>query len=184
MYSRCLKFISIAACVAFTLVACKREERRFNEPPSASQTVDSVALSDIQPGTMTARITTHGPYEDNAFAVSEGKRLFAWFNCVGCHSHGGGGMGPPLMDDQWIYGGEPANVFATIIEGRPNGMPSFRGRIPTQQMWQLVAYVRSMSGQLAKDVAPGRSDNMMMKPSEQSMPQAEPKHSSPQPPAN
>ena len=25
-------------------------------------------------------------------------------------------------------------------------MPSFRGRIPDAQVWQLVAYVRSMSG--------------------------------------
>ena len=55
-------------------------------------------------------------------------------------------MGPPLMDDEWIYGSEPENIFATIVEGRPNGMPSFRGRIPDYQVWQLVAYVRSMSG--------------------------------------
>ena len=88
----------------------------------------------------------------------------------------------PLMDDQWIYGDSPDNIFATIVEGRPNGMPAFGGRIPTQQVWQLAAYVRSMSGQLRKDVAPGRSDNMMMKPSEQSMPPEEPKDSSTQPP--
>ena len=64
-------------------------------------------------------------YEENAFALSEGKRLYSAFNCVGCHAHGGGGMGPALIDDKWIYGHEPGQIFATIVEGRPNGMPSF-----------------------------------------------------------
>jgi cytochrome c oxidase cbb3-type subunit III len=69
-------------------------------------------------------------------------------------------MGPPLMDDAWRYGSEPQSIFATIMEGRPNGMPSFRGRITDDQAWQLVAYVRSMSGHVAKDVAPGRNDGL------------------------
>jgi hypothetical protein len=64
-------------------------------------------------------------------------------------------MGPPLMDDQWIYGSAPANVVATILEGRPNGMPAFRGKIPDHQAMQIAAYVRSMSGLLAKDVQGG-----------------------------
>jgi cytochrome c oxidase cbb3-type subunit 3 len=64
------------------------------------------------------------------------------------------------MDAQWIYGSEPQNIYTTIVEGRPNGMPSFRGKIPDQQVWEIVAYVRSLSGQLPKDVAPGRDDHM------------------------
>jgi cytochrome c oxidase cbb3-type subunit 3 len=51
-------------------------------------------------------------------------------------------------------------VAASILQGRPNGMPAFAGRIPEDQVWQLVAYVRSMSGQLQTDVAPGRSDSL------------------------
>jgi cytochrome c oxidase cbb3-type subunit 3 len=39
-------------------------------------------------------------------------------------------------------------------------MPSFRGRIPEAQVWQIVAYVRSMSGQLDRATAPGRTDSM------------------------
>ena len=58
---------------------------------------------------------------------------------------------------------DPANIVATILEGRPNGMPSFRGKIPEQQVWELAAYIRSMSGLLAKDVAPGRTDHMAVK---------------------
>jgi len=106
--------------------------------------------------------------------VSEGKRLFSQYNCSGCHANGGGGIGPPLMDQGWIYGSEPANIFATIMQGRPNGMPSFRNRIPEYQGWEIVAYVRSLSGQLPSDVAPARGDDAYFKPSEQSMPNQKP----------
>ena len=90
----------------------------------------------------------------------KGEKLYNAYNCVRLPFHGGGGIGPPLMDNTWIYGSEPQNIYATIVEGRPNGMPSFRGKIPDQQVWEIVAYVRSLSGQLPKDVAPGRSDEM------------------------
>ena len=71
------------------------------------------------------------------------------------------------MDALWIYGDKPENIYATITEGRPNGMPAFRHKIPDSQLWQIVAYVRSMSGQLRKDVAPARSDDMSSRRSEQ-----------------
>jgi cytochrome c oxidase cbb3-type subunit 3 len=71
------------------------------------------------------------------------------------------------MDAKWAYGSEPDQVFATIVEGRPNGMPSFRGKIPDYQVWQLVAYVRSLSGQVPRDAAPGRDDDLNAKKPEQ-----------------
>jgi cytochrome c oxidase cbb3-type subunit III len=84
-------------------------------------------------------------FYDNAEAVVTGKRLFGQYNCSGCHSNGGGGMGPPLMDDEWIYGGRLEQIHQTLVEGRPNGMPAWGGKIPDEQLWQLAAYVRSMS---------------------------------------
>ena len=77
--------------------------------------------------------------------IEAGKQLFQAMNCVGCHFNGGGGMGPPLMDSVWIYGGSMENIASSIAEGRPNGMPTFRGFIPNEQIWQLAAYVRSLS---------------------------------------
>jgi cytochrome c oxidase cbb3-type subunit 3 len=116
-------------------------------------------------------------YEENAYALSEGQHLYNYFNCVGCHAHGGGGMGPALMDDQWIYGHNPEQIFATIVEGRPNGMPAFRGRIPDYQVWEIAAYVRSLSGLVGKDAAPGRTDHMKGKPPENSKEPEQPKNS-------
>jgi cytochrome c oxidase cbb3-type subunit III len=85
-------------------------------------------------------------YENSAYQATQGKKLFAWFNCTGCHTNGGGGSGPALMDDEWLYGSRIENIVASIAEGRPNGMPSFRGKIPDEQIWQLAAYVRSLAG--------------------------------------
>ena len=53
-------------------------------------------------------------------------------------------------------------------------MPSFRNRIPEFQIWEIAAYVRSLSGLLSKDVAPARSDQLYVKPPEQSMPKQTP----------
>jgi cytochrome c oxidase cbb3-type subunit III len=120
-------------------------------------------MSELQTGSAAPVSAVKHPYEGNAYAISEGKRLYTWFNCVGCHFRGGGGIGPPLMDHEWIYGSEPENIFASIVEGRPNGMPSFGGKIPADQVWQLVAYVRSLSGLVPKAAVPVRSDHMNAK---------------------
>jgi len=100
-----------------------------------------------------------GPaFEGNAYHIAQGQRLYGWMNCGGCHSNGGGGMGPPLMDDEWRYGGTMDEIAATILDGRPNGMPSFRGRITEDQAWQLAAFVRTLSSQTRHDMRPSRAD--------------------------
>jgi cytochrome c oxidase cbb3-type subunit 3 len=105
-----------------------------------------------------------GDYSTSAYQIGEGQRLFAWMNCAGCHGpHGGGGMGPSLMDAKWRYGSGMADIVRTIDEGRPNGMPSFHDRLTGQQMWQLAAYVRSLSGLAPKDVLGGRGEQMSSK---------------------
>jgi cytochrome c oxidase cbb3-type subunit III len=152
--------------LGLALASCEREQRNFRAAPPTAAKVNTVSLSELQPGA--PKKPEKSPYDASAFAVAEGKRLYEWFNCVGCHFHGGGGIGPALMDDQWIYGSDPANIFASIVEGRPNGMPSFRGKIPDAQVWQLVAYVRSLSGLVPQDATAARSDHMNAQPSEPS----------------
>jgi cytochrome c oxidase cbb3-type subunit 3 len=165
-------------CLALVATAlangCEREQRDFQARPPESPAVRAVTLSELKAGPATPAPASPVAHDDNAYDVSEGKRLFTWYNCEGCHAKGGGGIGPPLMDATWIYGAEPANIFATIVQGRPNGMPSFRGRIPENQVWQLAAYVRSMSGLLRKDVSPSRDDHIRAKKSEQSQDEQSP----------
>jgi cytochrome c oxidase cbb3-type subunit 3 len=84
-------------------------------------------------------------YTNDPEQIALGRQMYVAFNCVGCHFNGGGGMGPPLMDDQWIYGGSVENIAASIIQGRPNGMPSFRAIVIGDSVWPLAAYVHSLS---------------------------------------
>jgi cytochrome c oxidase cbb3-type subunit 3 len=110
--------IGVSLFTAFLASACRREERRFREVAPSTTATSVASAVNLQPGPTYTVTQTHGPYEYNAYAISEGKTLFNQFNCSGCHSNGGGGMGPPLMDDKWIYGSDPASVFASIMEGR------------------------------------------------------------------
>ena len=160
-----MKALLACAAALALLAACDREARKLQQP-AAPLDVKVQRSHGLVPGPTDAplphaRPASAPPYDpDNAYAVAQGKRLFRWFNCNGCHAYGGGGMGPPLIDAEWRYGGEPAQIAETILRGRPNGMPSFAGRIPEDQVWQLVAYVRSMSGNLRSDVLPGRGDTL------------------------
>lgn len=177
--NRAISLAALALATVSAMSACDREQRRFRESPPAATPSGVVRHGSLQPGS--PRDTTSqvsNPYENNAYAISEGQRLFGWYNCSGCHSNGGGGMGPPLMDDKWIYGSKPENIYQTIVEGRPNGMPSFAGKIPSQQVWEIVSYVRSLSGLTPSAAVSSRADQMMMYPGSQMVRRSEtPKHS-------
>lgn len=156
---------ALLAIVATLAVAagCEREMRRFEKPKVTplAQAERQGGVQPGQPGPGIETVETSATYDErNAYEISQGKRLFRWYNCNGCHGSGGGGMGPPLMDGAWRYGHEPAQIFTTIMQGRANGMPAFRGRIPEEHAWQLVAYVRSMSGLVPNPSMPGRADTL------------------------
>lgn len=152
---------AVIGAIVIALASCRREARLFRDSPPSVIGVSSTTLSDLQPGMKSADLDVTTKYEGNAYAISEGKKLYESFNCVGCHAHGGGAMGPPLMDDEWIYGSDPENIYSTIVQGRPNGMPAWGGRIPSDRIWWIVAYVRSMSGLTPKNARTGRDDDMM-----------------------
>jgi len=86
------------------------------------------------------------PYEGNAQRADEGSKLFVAYNCLDCHgADGSGAMGPSFQDGRWHFGGSPAEVFESIYQGRPDGMPAWGGRISNDQIWMLTAYVRSLA---------------------------------------
>ena len=69
-------------------------------------------------------------------------------------------MGVALMDDKWRYGGRIDQIAASIVEGRPNGMPAWRGRLTVQQVWQLAAFVRTLSGHENMDAVSARAPSV------------------------
>ena len=164
----------IALLAVSMMTACEREKREFHQ---SGVVPDTTPVTELYPGGGASFMPERSKYEENAYALSQGKMLFSAYNCSGCHANGGGGMGPALMDDQWIYGYEPDQIYKTILEGRPNGMPTFRGKIPDEQIGEIAAYVRSLSGQAPKAAASGRDDHMSGKPAESSTEKRSPKMS-------
>ncbi len=174
MYSHCRerRVIGMLAALLLALGGCESEQRQFRAQTWVPATAPQVSVLRAGPGGWPASSppdqvaappprSTDRPFQDNRWAVGEGKRLYSWFNCAGCHSPGGGGgMGPPFIDADWRYGNAPHEVFASIVEGRPNGMPSFRDRMPAADTWKLVAYVRTLGALTPKDVWPARADEM------------------------
>jgi cytochrome c oxidase cbb3-type subunit 3 len=172
---RALAMVLAAALAAALISACERERREYRQLPATAAPADSVHLTDLVPGEPKAETPARSPYQDNAYGMGEGKRLYSAYNCNGCHAMGGGGIGPALMDDQWIYGSSPEEIFSSIVQGRPDGMPAYGGRVPSQQVWQLVAYVQSLSGQVPHDAAPGRDDGLSAKKAEERTDREQPK---------
>jgi len=158
--------------LALLAAACHREQRTIQPSAQESARPMPVRVSGLQPGPKQLGATTalNNPYEGNAYAISQGQQLFDKYNCSGCHFHGGGGIGPALMDEEWIYGSSPAQIYTSIAEGRPNGMPSWGGHIPEYQIWQLVTYVRSVGGFEGRVATASRSEGMQAKKAEEPAP--------------
>ena len=76
-----------------------------------------------------------------------GMRMFG-NNCAQCHgSDAKGAYGfPNLTDDDWIYGGTPEAIKATLINGRQAAMPAWGAILGDQGITETTAYVMSLSG--------------------------------------
>lgn len=144
--SSCTKGIDTAEAREPEIV--RRAAQQVQQPTTNSQQPGFIQHPEnIQPG-----ISAHGgfaqltnPFKGNAGKVKEGADLFVSYNCMDCHgADGSGAMGPSLADNRWHFGGSDGEVFQSIYEGRPEGMPAWGGRIPDDQIWRLVAYVQSL----------------------------------------
>jgi cytochrome c oxidase cbb3-type subunit 3 len=144
--------ISVVVLSTLALGGCKRHAKK----PFAAHVTQAEELRDTalrvrpgpgKPGPEAFRgraMPIANPYEGDARAIQEGRRMYRWMNCKGCHGEGGGGIGPTLWDDQWRYGGRGIDIAQSILYGRPDGMPAFAGHIPEDQVWRIVAYVQSL----------------------------------------
>ena len=95
------------------------------------------------------------PYAQDRTAMGEGRQLLVRFNCSGCHGgRAGGGMGPSLRDVDWLYGDRDDQLYSSIAEGRGHGMPSWQPRMTPDQIWKLIAYIRSLRTSNEPDAPP------------------------------
>jgi cytochrome c oxidase cbb3-type subunit III len=79
--------------------------------------------------------------QENVYQVSQGGRYFGWYGCGGCH-----GSDAPASRDlasgRWRHGGAFDQVYRSITIG--HGALRYGERVPTQQLWQITAYVRDL----------------------------------------
>jgi cytochrome c oxidase cbb3-type subunit 3 len=157
---------AVAVLCAFVVFsACSREVgARADTANATSTSQEQPAVSQLYVAGDSLRLIAHdeilpvgfpasakpllikNPYEGDKAAISTGGKLFVAYNCLDCHgADGSGAMGPSFQDGRWHFGGAPGEVFESIYQGRPDGMPAWGGRISNDQIWMLTAYVRSLS---------------------------------------
>lgn len=131
--------------LGFAGAALSETAPQTDKGPSPSQLID-VPVTKIFPGDVDLTPKVKSPVADDAAAAERGRKYFANFNCIGCHAdNGGGGMGPALSNRSFIYGDSAENIYLTIAQGRPNGMPAWGALLPSNVIWDLAAYVQSIS---------------------------------------
>ena len=90
----------------------------------------------------------------DAEARAIGQRLFLNY-CAQCHgSDAGGGIGfPSLRDKDWLYGGEPETIKASIMEGRNGVMPALGSVVGGREgALQVANYVLSLGGRAHDEI--------------------------------
>lgn len=80
-------------------------------------------------------------------AMKMASRIFK-NNCAVCHGNDGGGyLGfPNLTDKDWLWGGTPAAIKQTLINGRQAAMPAWQGILGEKGIAEVTEYVLSLSG--------------------------------------
>lgn len=129
--------------------ACDRGEEALDPhavpSPSVLAAIPLGAVAGAAENDLRTRV--HNPLEGDPQAIRDGERLFGQMNCASCHGYDlDGGMCPNLVDDFWRYGGTPAEIYNSIAQGRPQGMPAFGPLLPAEEIWRIVAYIQSMGG--------------------------------------
>lgn len=87
--------------------------------------------------------------------VAAGKQTFTT-NCVACHgTKAEGNIGPNLTDSNWLHGGAPAQIFATIRDGVPaKGMPGWGAILGQENAKAVAAYLLTLRGTNVPGKAP------------------------------
>lgn len=74
--------------------------------------------------------------------LDAGKQVYTQ-TCVACHGADlTGGIGPNLVDAEWIHGGEPEQIVKTISDGIPaKGMPAWGAVLGPEKVAQVAAWI-------------------------------------------
>jgi cytochrome c oxidase cbb3-type subunit III len=153
----------VAALVLLSAAAGAQAQQNLPEPPAGIRinpqagtsvtggtpsTFMQVPVSNLSPGAVRNPPLIKNPVANDPQALQRGMTYFNSLNCVGCHMpNGGGGMGPALSNTIFIYGSQPEQIYLSIYQGRPRGMPAWGASLPDSVIWDLVTYIGSISNE-------------------------------------
>jgi mono/diheme cytochrome c family protein len=100
------------------------------------------------------------PVAASPASIAAGKKLYD-SQCASCHGATGKGDGKAgallkptpsdLTDADWKHGQTDGEIFTIIRDGAPQtGMRGYGSRIPANDIWNLVNYVRSIGPKTTK----------------------------------
>jgi cytochrome c oxidase cbb3-type subunit 3 len=106
---------------------------------------EEVAAAEARYGALrAAEAPSRNPYRGDAAAIAEGKQVFQTI-CLACHLADGTGLvGPSLVDPYWKYGSGDAELFETVANGRPLGMPPWGSQLGNEKIWKVLAYIETL----------------------------------------
>ena len=97
------------------------------------------------------------PFEGDPAARRAGRALYDT-RCAECHGADAQGISGPDLTALWEVGTSDARVFQTVRSGRPGSiMPS--SSAPDDELWAIVAYVKSVSTVPPDEFASGDADH-------------------------
>lgn len=164
-----MSMIARALCIGsistLLLAACSHSQggSTTQPPPTglpSAQEIAAVPMGHVAGLTDSEALarSIHNPYAGNPEAIAQGHDLFLRLNCASCHGYSSkGGMGPPLVDAAWRYGGLPVQIYKSIHDGRAKGMPAWGAAVPPTDIWKLVAYIQSLGGTVDPSKGDGHS---------------------------
>jgi mono/diheme cytochrome c family protein len=99
------------------------------------------------------------PVASSTSSIAAGRKIYQK-SCQFCHGPkglGDGSQAPPgvkvgnLADGKWEYGASDGEIFAVIKNGiGPKfDMPGLKGKLPDNDIWHLVNFVRSLGPKTA-----------------------------------
>lgn len=147
MSSRCHSGAAGAGLLVALVVGACTKGARGSEEPAGGRMAAADSTPGVNPGIHPSVVLgqLRNPFTGDRQAIAQGQMLFNAMNCSGCHSgYAGGGMGPSLRDTTWIYGNTDAQIYSSIAEGRPAGMPAWGAKLPEDQIWKIIAYLRTL----------------------------------------
>lgn len=113
---------ALLVVVATSQAGCSRERRQIDpDQPLTAPT-----------GAADPRISR---FQDNAFQIAQGARYFAWYGCNACHGTHPQGSADLAHSRLGLDG-----LYTAIADHGSLGR-----RIPSEQLWQLAAYVHRLA---------------------------------------